>query len=221
MKAQKTMLILGMLLILFGSPAVGEIVCEEQCPECDPGECMASSGKVDVGHGLRTHEKDPACIGDTPSKIALMIQEYAESNTSGDSGHSDPALKAIISDFSEAISHEVAKLVSKHAKGDVGKILSGYTGPKANCQPVAVAIPPGATITRSQIWVIDYTKQEWAPTKCCHDISWARFIVHPTVQEAGSRGSVAYTILKNWSHNKSRYARLDVYFTGGNFIRSD
>jgi hypothetical protein len=203
----KTLSGTAILVILSLSIANGEErpSTKGNCPECKAGE-SAVENTVIVGPGDYVYENDPGCsqnMSESARQAGRLAADYAL-----------PGLSAFAGPLVDQATNEVSKFINSNIHGDIGRLLSPYTNPRANCTLVTLLIPAKAEYSGFRIEAWDGANGN-QPERCTagQDCAggWCKFTSEPVVNRLDET-TLVYVTFKNWSHNRDRAARLTVYF---------
>lgn len=178
---------------------------DNNCPECKPGECRLWVEQA-VGPGDYVYEGDPACAQDTKGQVSAMMRMLADSNVPGLSTYAGPLL--------DAVSGKIQVFIKDNVRGDIGKFLSAYTNPAANCQVVSLIVPDNSTPTGYEMWARDaHTSPGGEKCAVGQDCAggWCKWTHFPITVAQGDV-KLVYSTFKNWSDDRVRGAKLIVYF---------
>ena len=197
------------ICLLVGTRMYGQgsgLTCakDDNCPTCKPGECRLWLEQK-VGPGDYVYTGDPACAQDTNSQARDMVKALADSQIPGLSRYAGP--------FIDAATGEVQKFIKDNVRGgDIGRFLSGFTDPRANCQVVGLIIPTTAEVTGFEMWARDAhnSGEKCTVNQDCAG-GWCKWTHYPVTVKQGDVKFV-YGTFKNWSDDRERGAKLIIYF---------
>ena len=198
---------LGLLFLLsvFAAPSFGQATAIGQCDGCSPQEAAASV-EFEVGPGDYVYENDPGCDQDTNTAIQQLANAYANSQVPGISLFAGPILNNIGSELGNAIKRSVG--------GSLGEWAQWFTGQRtANCAVMALAMPKGSRYTgyRYEAREANGAWQKCPTGQIDCPIGWSAFRAAPAITWTGN-GGVATSTFKNWSGDRTRFARFSVFF---------
>lgn len=174
------------------------------CEECKDNE-FAVSAVVEIGPGDYVYENDPSCGNDLNTGLQELIRLYANSQIPGISSYAGPIL--------DGISTALGDTIKTNIHGSLGQWLSPLTNPHANCRIVAVIIPKGSQYKgyRLEMCSSEHNFDHWNKYGVGADCGWCKFATEPIV-EWTPNGGIVYTTFKNWSHDRTRRAKITAYF---------
>ena len=177
------------------------------CPECQPTEARVIAA-MQVPHGLRTYTATPSCMNE--ARDAGQIRRAADVAAAASDGNYAGAADSLLK------SREVKGLLSRHVKGDIGRILNGGDDRTAFCQAVCAVIPQDSTVTGYKLEAAneDGNYQSCAAGADCA-IGKAKWTAEP-IPSTGENAKTVCGVFANWAHKGHRLARLSVYFTPPN-----
>ena len=174
------------------------------CAECQPTEAKVAAA-MQVPRGLRTYTATPSCMNE--ARDAGQIRQAADVAAAASDGNYAGAAESLLK------SREVRGLLSKHVKGDIGRILNGGDDRTAFCQAVCAVIPQDSTVTGYKLEAAneDGNYQNCAAGADCA-IGKAKWTAEP-IPSTGENAKTVCGVFANWNHKGHRMARLSVYFT--------
>jgi hypothetical protein len=168
--------------------------------EAGPGECVVSSGRVYVNHGVYVTVNEPPCASGPNLFVAGIVRVFKEGAAYGLSEYLGPA----------------AQIAGEQLGDEFRKLIEGRIDPTANCQIVSVKLPARATFVRATYWhwweSAYHETDEGAATG--HWSKWEGLKITDTAS-----GPVLWAIFKNWSDNVDQPAVIHVIYKPANMDR--
>jgi hypothetical protein len=165
---------------------------------------FAVSVSVSVPNGDYAHIDNPPCDGGEKKQLEILLAAVIAKKY--------PYLAAFAGPIGSLVGKPIAKEVNKNG-GDIARLISPYTQPRATCAPLVVVVPVEATIVGKRLYGGDDRNpigQCFVDKPPCVG-SASRFEEPIEVKNDSAR--TVYTIFKNWSHDRTRQAAMTVFFT--------
>lgn len=199
----RVLLLASAAVLAIGAAAAAEVWRGRTCAKCQPGEFGAVATQT-IGHGSYTYTPTPGCNGSTGDANSTMtlLSSGAKANLGDYAGAVQDLLQT----------SEVQQFISDNIHGDLGKALNGGNPNTAQCQNVCAVIPAGAQYTGYEVFAAEdgggFSKCD--PGSDC-GIGWSKWVSEP--QSSGdAKVQVVCSTFMNWSHDRTRQARLVAYF---------
>jgi hypothetical protein len=180
---------------------------------CRGNECKATSGVVTIGPGDYAHVNNPACGDGSKHQVTNVIKLLGVRGV-GMARYAGPVMEDALQRFGQGVRNDIAK-----QGGDLARLFSGVTNPVASCSMVPVKLPEGAQVTGTRMSWREQGAQRWGNAAAGETGAWSAF--EDPACTGTPNGSVCHTVFKNWSHDRTREAMLEVYFTrpdGGSWV---
>lgn len=185
--------------------AAGAPVSASAQAVCRGNECKATSGVVTIGPGDYVHVNNPACGDGSQHEVTNVIKVLGVHSV-GMATYAGPVLEDALQRFGQGVRNDIAR-----QGGDLARLFSGLTNPVAACSLVPVKLPEGAQVTGVKMSWREGGAPKWRTAVAGETGAWSGF--ESPICTGTPNGSVCYTVFKNWSHDRTREAMLEVYFT--------
>lgn len=196
------------LLSLLSVPAGAQTTqaCNIDNPPANCSALVALVVDQVVPNGAYAHDANPGCMNDAQGDIQRVLQAAIAAGS--------PQLAIFSGPLSTAVAGPVNDYL-KHQGGDIGRLFSPYAKNAALCASVIGVIPTKANYVGYRLLATDGENggvfKDCNPGNDCA-IGWSKFPSEPLEQDNQALKTVSTTFM-NWSDNRTRTARLIVFYT--------
>lgn len=195
---------------LFAGPSVAQVTTVSACSISDPpADCegmWATSISVRVPNGAYVHVADPGCMNDAAAELTKVLAAAAEAQVPGISRFAGP--------ITTAMDTEIKRFYRANGGGDFGRLTSPYAKNGALCAPIALIVPVDSRIEGFRF---EAAESGGGYSRCrvgadC-GIGWSKYQAQPIVRSNSAMKTVT-AIFMNWSHDRTRRAKMTVFLRG-------